>query len=81
MIRDFKLVPVFSIASTDGEGFPNVVHRLTDDDPAGLFAWLIEATYSIGFVIENAELPSGVNGNCSHELHRNILAEAFRRFP
>jgi hypothetical protein len=81
MIRDLKLVPVFSIAFTDGEGLPTVSHMLTGDDPAGLFAWLIEAAYSIGFVIENAELPGGINGNCSHKLHRNTLAEAFRRFP
>jgi len=70
VIRGFKMVPVFDIASTDGEELPSVCHTLTGDDPAGLFEQLAEVAHSIGFTIEHAELPGSVNGDCSHELHR-----------
>jgi hypothetical protein len=70
VIRGFKMVPVFDIASTDGEELPSVCHTLTGDDPAGLFTRLIDVATSIGFTVEDAELPGSVNGDCSHELHR-----------
>jgi antirestriction protein ArdC len=70
VIRGFKWVPVFDIASTDGEDLPTVCHKLSGDDPAGIFARLIEFATSIGFTVEDAELPGSVNGDCTHELHR-----------
>ena len=70
VIRGFKSVPVFDIASTDGEDLPTVCHSLSGDDPAGIFARLIEFATSIGFTVEDAGLPGGVNGNCTQELHR-----------
>jgi hypothetical protein len=57
VIRGFKWVPVFDIASTDGEDLPTVCHKLSGDDPAGIFARLIEFASSIDFTIEDAELP------------------------
>jgi hypothetical protein len=42
VIRGFKLVPVFDIASTDGEELPTVCQRLPGDDPAGLFSRLAD---------------------------------------
>ena len=47
-----------------------VCHTLAGDDPAGIFARLIEFATSIGFTVEDAELPGSVNGDCTHELHR-----------
>ena len=70
VIRGFKWVPVFDIASTDGEDLPTICNKLDGDDPAGLFAHLIEVANSIGFTVEDAELPSSVNGDCSHSEHR-----------
>jgi antirestriction protein ArdC len=70
VIRGFKLVPVFDIASTDGEELPTVCQRLTGADPAGLFSRLAEVAHSIGLTVEDAELPGAVNGDCAHTLHR-----------
>jgi hypothetical protein len=47
-----------------------VYHKLSGDDPAGIFARLIEFATSIGFTVEDAELPGSVNGDCTLELHR-----------
>lgn len=47
-----------------------VCHKLSGDDPAGIFARLIEFATSIGFTVEDAELPGSVNGDCTLELHR-----------
>ena len=70
VIRGFKWVPVFDVASTDGEDLPTVCHKLSGDNPAGIFARLIEFATSIGFMVEDARLPGSVNGDCTHELHR-----------
>jgi hypothetical protein len=47
-----------------------VCHKLSGDDPAGIFARLIEFAISIGFTVEDAELPGSFSGDCTHELHR-----------
>ncbi|HUY08012.1 MAG TPA: hypothetical protein VMW80_00965, partial [Candidatus Dormibacteraeota bacterium] len=70
VIRGFKWVPVFDIASTDGADLPTVCQKLTGDDPAGLYSRLADVAHSIGFAVENAELPGTVNGDCTHTLHR-----------
>lgn len=70
VIRGFKWVPVFDIASTDGADLPTVCQKLTGDDPAGLYSRLADFAHSIGFAVENAELPGTVNGDCTHTLHR-----------
>jgi len=54
VIRGFKMVPVFDIASTDGEDLPTICNKLSGDDPAGLFAHLIEIANSVGFTVEDA---------------------------
>jgi antirestriction protein ArdC len=70
VLRGFKYVPVFDIGQTDGEELPTICHRLTGDDPAGLYDGLVQVARSIGFTVEDAELPGGTNGDCSHDLHR-----------
>ena len=47
-----------------------VYHKLSGDEPAGIFGRLIEFATSIDFTVEDAELPGSVNGDCTHELHR-----------
>jgi hypothetical protein len=47
-----------------------VCHKPSGEEPAGIFARLIEFVISIGFTVEYAELPGSVNGDCTHELYR-----------
>ena len=50
---------------------PAVCHKLSGDDPAGFFARLIEFATSIGFTVEDAELPGETStATGTHELHR-----------
>src|SRR5581483_11516878 len=70
VIRGFKYVPVFDVAQTDGQELPSVCNRLAGDDPDGLYAKLVSVAHSIGFSVEDAEIPGSTNGDCSHELHR-----------
>ncbi len=70
MIRGFKWTPVFDISQTDGEEIPSLCHRLVGDDPSGLFSRLADVAKSIGFSVEDAELPGNTNGDCSFDLHR-----------
>jgi len=70
VIRGFKAVPVFDAAQTDGEELPTVCTRLAGDDPEGLFGRLAGLATSLGFTVEDAELPGSVNGDCSHVEHR-----------
>jgi hypothetical protein len=69
VIRGFKWVPVFDIAQTDGEETPSICHQLVGDDPSGLFARLAIVAQSMGFAVEDAELPASTNGSCSFDLH------------
>jgi antirestriction protein ArdC len=69
-IRGFKWVPVFDIASTDGEELPTACNKLSGDDPAGLFAQLTGVAESIGYLVEDASLDYGVNGDCTYALKR-----------
>ncbi|MGO8864467.1 MAG: ArdC-like ssDNA-binding domain-containing protein [Acidimicrobiales bacterium] len=70
VIRGFKYVPVFDVSQTDGDELPSVCDRITGDDPLGLFVQLVSVAQSIGFTVEDAELPGSTNGDCTHSLHR-----------
>jgi hypothetical protein len=70
VIRGFKYVPVFDVSQTEGEELPNVCNRLSGDDPSGLFLRLVSVAQSIGFTVEDAELPGSVNGDCTHSVRR-----------
>ncbi len=70
VIRGFKYVPVFDITQTDGEELPTVCNQLTGDDPCGLYLRLVAVAQSIGFRVEDAELPGSVNGDCTHSERR-----------
>jgi antirestriction protein ArdC len=74
VIRGFKWVPVFDVSQTEGDELPSVCHRLDGDDPAGHYATLVGVARSIGFTVEDAELPGSVNGDCSH-VERRIRVE------
>jgi antirestriction protein ArdC len=68
--RGFKWVPVFDVSQTDGEKLPCVCNRLAGNDPFALYPRLVAVAHSVGFTVEDAELPENTNGNCSYDLRR-----------
>jgi len=70
IVSGFKAVPVFDVSQTDGASLPEVCSRLQGDDTSGAYAQLIAVAHGLGFIVEDAELPGGINGDCTHDLHR-----------
>ncbi len=70
VIRGFKYVPVFDVSQTEGEELPTVCHKLSGAEGAESFAHLSEVARVIGYSVEEAELPSGANGDCTFSLRR-----------
>jgi antirestriction protein ArdC len=70
VIRGFKYVPVFDISQTEGEDMPDICRQLTGGDPQAHFSRLVSVARSIGYGVESAQLPGGVNGDCSFALRR-----------
>jgi hypothetical protein len=70
VIRGFKWVPVFDIAETDREEPPSVCNRLIGEDSSGLYAQIVAVAQSIGYSVEDVEIPGSTNGDCSFDLHR-----------
>jgi hypothetical protein len=75
VLRGFKPVAVFDVSQTEGEELPAVCHRLLGRAPDGLFDSLVGVANGLGFAVEDASLPAGANGDCSHGLRR-IRVEA-----
>ena len=78
VVRGFRHVPVFDVSQTEGEDLPTVCAHLDGEDPHGAYDGLVAAAASLGFTVEDASLPAGVNGDCSHGLRR-IRVEAANR--
>ena len=70
VIRGFKWVPVFDIASTDGEELPSVCNRLAGDDPAGLFARLIEFAPRSALRLRMQSFPAASTATALTSMHR-----------
>jgi antirestriction protein ArdC len=70
IISGFKPVTVFDVGQTDGEELPEVCTRLDGEDEAGVFARLVEVAGSIGYCVEDVEIPGESNGDCTFELRR-----------
>lgn len=60
----FRWVKVFDIAQTEGEPLPSPVSLLEGAGPAGLLGRLETVAATLGFSVERAPLPFGVNGEC-----------------
>jgi antirestriction protein ArdC len=71
----FRLARVFDIAQTEGEALPEVVSRLTGDDPASRFTGLMTVAASLGYSVEVSDLPGERNGDCAFELKRIRVRE------
>ena len=69
IVSGFKAVQVFDVSQTEGEDLPEVCTRLEGEDVTGAYGRLLTVAHSIGFTVEDAELPGSVNGDCVHDLH------------
>jgi hypothetical protein len=70
VVRGFKYVPVFDISQTEGEELPAACHKLTGDGPTDALTRLTRVAQLLGYSVEDAELPDGVNGDCTFSLRR-----------
>lgn len=71
VLRGFKPVPVFDLSQTDGQELPEICARLDGDDTGNVFLRLRTVAATLGFSVEDTDdLSDGVNGDCSHDLHR-----------
>jgi antirestriction protein ArdC len=69
-VRGFKHVPVFDVSQTEGEELPAVCRNLSGDGPANCLTGLIDVAESVGYSVEFAPLPGGLNGDCAFNLRR-----------
>ncbi len=65
VVNGFKYVAVFDISQTEGDDPPDVCHRLVGEEPSACFERLAGVARSLGFSVERAPLPGGVNGDCT----------------
>ncbi len=70
VVCGFKPVPVFDISQTEGTELPVVCHTLSGEGPYIWIDRLSAAAGRIGYSIRWAELPDGLNGDCSFDRRR-----------
>ncbi|MHB8438505.1 MAG: ArdC-like ssDNA-binding domain-containing protein [Acidimicrobiales bacterium] len=70
VIATFRAAAVFDISQTDGEPLPEVVGKLSGDDPDGLYDRLVHVASSIGYSVEDADFDDERNGDCTYDLKR-----------
>ena len=70
VITTFRAAAVFDISQTDGEPLPEVVGKLSGDDPDGLYDRLVSVASSIGYSVEDAAFDDERNGDCTYDLKR-----------
>ena len=73
-IVNVKPVAVFDIAQTDGEELPEVCNRLVGDDPADVYATLVQVAGGINYRVENADFEGSKNGDCAFAERRIRVA-------
>ena len=76
LLAGFRWVSVFDLAQTEGAPLPSPVSILDAEGPDGLLDSLLGAAEAIGFAVELAELPEGVNGECRWASSTIVLKEA-----
>ncbi len=64
-IRGFRYVAVFDITQTEGAELPAVCQPLLGNDDGENFPRLVAVASELGYRTELAELPGGINGDCS----------------
>ncbi|HUZ08633.1 MAG TPA: ArdC-like ssDNA-binding domain-containing protein [Acidimicrobiales bacterium] len=66
----FRAVPVWDVSQTEGEPLPELATRLLGDDPLDAYAALTSVAQSLGYRVEDADLPGARNGDCTFDLRR-----------
>jgi antirestriction protein ArdC len=74
-VRGFRHVAVFDVSQTEGDDLPAPCTKLLGGDPGRSFTNLMGVAQELGYVVESAILPAGVNGDCAFDLRR-IRVEA-----
>ena len=70
VIRGFRYVPVFDISQTEGDPLPQPCRRLQGDEPEECYSRLAGVAHSLGYSVEEVELPEGTNGDCAFATRR-----------
>ena len=75
--RIFFPVSVFDISQTDKmegtEDVPEVVHRLTGDDPKGILFAVVEWLTGKGWTVDREAIPGEINGLTQHDYKRVVI--------
>jgi hypothetical protein len=66
----FRAVPVWDVTQTEGDPLPHLALRLLGDDPFDAYVRLTSLAESLGYRVEDAELPGETNGDCAFDLRR-----------
>jgi len=74
-VTTFRSVPVFDVAQTEGAEPPEVCRRLQGDDDANHYGRLTSVASALGFLVVDATLEHGSNGDCCHERRRIRVAQ------
>jgi antirestriction protein ArdC len=72
----FRAVPVFDIGQTEGSPPPEVVHRLTGSERSEVYPALCSYADELGYVVVDAELSGGANGECDFAARTIRVASA-----
>jgi antirestriction protein ArdC len=70
VIRGFRYVPVFDISQTEGDPLPQPCRHLQGDEPGECYSRLAGVAHSLGYLVEDVELPGGTNGDCAFAMRR-----------
>jgi antirestriction protein ArdC len=63
-VRGFRRVAVFDLAQTDGAPLPSPCERLKGEVSGEQYPRLVAVAHRIGFLVDDAPLPEGTNGEC-----------------
>ena len=64
-LRGFRAVPVFDVSQTDGKPLPEILHRLSGDDPVFAFRRLQVVASDMEYQVSVEDLPGTRNGDCN----------------
>lgn len=66
----FRYVAVFDVSQTEGDDIASVCENLAAFGPTGAYDQLLAVARSLGYEVEQSELPGRTNGDCSFERRR-----------
>jgi hypothetical protein len=66
----FRAVPVWDISQTEGDPLPELATRLLGDDPLDAYVALTSVAQSLGYRVDDVDLPGERNGDCAFDRRR-----------